>query len=264
MFPSMLNYPQQFDEFGSHGPDTSWEMPCSVIQTPTISDYYLGGVGDLFKAPEPVIEVPSMGLDPMNVVISIISAVDDSVTPQQPFLIAENESSIENGQLLDKVFYECERDLLAKEAIEASLSGIPSVVNIPVMESEAKMNANEELISRKLLQDTANSSCLRLMESVHEAPPRLNFPDPPVIDFDADCGIRRTFSEGDVKTIGDDNVTFLQSPLGLVKAYVSDVRKEKLSRYWNKKSKRNFGRKIKVGTEICPLKRIFTGVAHLE
>ncbi|XP_073314376.1 uncharacterized protein [Primulina huaijiensis] len=245
MFPSILNFPQQFDEFGcSHRPNASWGMPCSLIQTPTISDYYLGGAGDLFKAPEPVIEAPSMSLDPMNVTVSMISVVDDSITPQ-PFVVADNESSIENGQLLDKVFYECERDLLAKEAIEAPLSEIPNIVNIPIMESEAKVIADEELIAGNLLQESSSSSCVRLMESVHEAPPRLNFFDPPVIDFDAACGIRRTFSEGDVKTIGNDKVTFLHSPLGLVKTCVSDARKKQLSRYWNKKSKRNFDRKIK-------------------
>ncbi|XP_073131099.1 uncharacterized protein [Henckelia pumila] len=199
MFPSMLNFPQQFG--CSHRPNASWGTPCTVNPTLTISDYYLGGAGDLFSAPEPVIEVPSMSLDPMNVSISVISALDDSVPPQ-PFVVANNESSIENGQLLDKVFYECERDLLEKEAIEASLSEIPIVVNIPVMEHEAKAIANEELFAGNLLQESAASSCLLSRESVREAPPRLNFLDPPVIDFDAACGIRRTFSEGDVKDRG--------------------------------------------------------------
>ncbi|XP_073020899.1 uncharacterized protein [Primulina eburnea] len=245
MFPSMLKFPQQFDEFVCcHRPNGSWGMPCSLIQTPTISDYYLGGAGDLFKAPEPVIEVPSMSLDPMNVGIPMISALDDSISPQ-PFVVSDSESSVKNGQLLDKVFYECERDLLAKEAIEAPLSEVPSIFNIPVIESEAKVTANEELIAGNLLQENDSSSCLRSMESVHEAPSRLNFLNSPVIDFDAACGIRRTFSEGDVMTIGNDNITFLHSTLGFLKTRVSEVRKEQLSRYWNKKAKRNFGRKIK-------------------
>lgn len=45
----------------------------------------------------------------------------------------------------------------------------------------------------------------------------------------------------------DGNTSLEQSSTVLQpRVTTSEVRREKLSRYWNKKSKRNFGRKIKV------------------
>ncbi|CAA0824679.1 CCT motif family protein [Striga hermonthica] len=138
--------------------------------------------GDLFKPPEPIIEDPTFGPD------SII------------------ESSIESGCLLSEVFYECRKDLLAKEG-----NGMP--------------------LSEDLKIDIPNED---------------RFLDFPVSVY----GMRRAFSEGDIKTLdNNNNISQVQSPAGLPNKVTSvcssEDRREKLYRYWSKKSRRNFDRKIK-------------------
>ncbi|GFP81098.1 zinc finger protein constans [Phtheirospermum japonicum] len=89
------------------------------------------------------------------------------------------------------------------------------------------------------------------MEFVDEARVRPSFLDFPVMDFGAVYGMRRAFSEGDIKTLDNNNngnISQAQSPMGQPKVtsiFASEGRREKLSRYWSKKSKRNFDRKIK-------------------
>ncbi|KAL0299673.1 UNVERIFIED_CONTAM: Zinc finger protein CO3 [Sesamum radiatum] len=243
MFPYFHNFPQQFEDFYcSHKPNVSSGIPSCVIQTSAVSDYNLWAEGDLFKAPEPVIEEPAMGLDPVTAAISMISCGED-VMPTQSLAVSDIESSIQSGQLLSEVFYECRKDLLAKEGNEMPLS---EVLNIKIPTDE-NMTADEKLVAESPFQKSISSSCLRSMECVTEALVRPNFLDFPVMDFGAAYGMRRAFSEGDIKTLGNGNINF-QSPMEqpkIMSAFTSEDRKEKLSRYRNKKSKRNFGRKIK-------------------
>ncbi|KAK4384855.1 putative zinc finger protein CONSTANS-LIKE 11 [Sesamum angolense] len=214
MFPYFHNFPQQFEDFYcSHKPNVSSGIPSCVIQTSAVSDYNLWAEGDLFKAPEPVIEEPAMGLDPVTAAISMISCGED-VMPTQSLAVSDIESSIQSGQLLSEVFYECRKDLLAKEGNEMPLS---EVLNIKIP-TDKNMTADEKLVAESPFQKSISSSCLRSMECVTEAP-----------------------------TLGNGNINF-QSPMEqpkIVSAFTSEDRKEKLSRYRNKKSKRNFGRKIK-------------------
>ncbi|KAA8540034.1 hypothetical protein F0562_026726 [Nyssa sinensis] len=95
----------------------------NLVQTSTISEYDLGGEGDLFKAAEPIIEEPVLGLDPMTAAISMISFGEDVIS-SQALKVADIES-IQSEQLLSEVFYEIEKDLLAKDAIETPLSDSP-------------------------------------------------------------------------------------------------------------------------------------------
>lgn len=165
----------------------------SVLQASAVSDYNLWGEGDLFNAPQPVLEEPVMGLDPMTVAISMISCGDDGISPQS-LSVSDIESSIESGQLLSEVFYECRKDILAKDGNETPLSEVLSI-NIPTVKSDENMMIDE----KSSFQKSVSSSCLRSMENVHEPPIRPNFLDFPVVDFDAAYGMRRAFSEGDIK-----------------------------------------------------------------
>ncbi|KAL0400606.1 UNVERIFIED_CONTAM: Zinc finger protein CO3 [Sesamum latifolium] len=172
----------------------------------------------------------------------MISCGED-VMPTQSLAVSDIESSIQCGQLLSEVFYECRKDLLAKEGNETPLS---EVLNIKIPTDE-NMTADEKLVAESPFQKSISSSCLRSMECMNEAPVRPNFLDFPVMDFGAAYGMRRAFSEGDIKTLGNGNINF-QSPMEqpkIMSTFTSEDRKEKLSRYRNKKSKRNFGRKIK-------------------
>ncbi|CAA2981659.1 zinc finger CONSTANS-LIKE 6 isoform X1 [Olea europaea subsp. europaea] len=233
MLPYLPQEIQQFDDFySSQKPNGSLG---NLIQTSTISDYNLGGEGDLFKAPEPVIEELMMGLDPISAAISMISCGEDVIFPQA-MSVSDIESSIKNGQLLSEVFYECKKDLLEKEAYEMPLSELLDI-KIPILK------ADEKLISEGQFQKSVSSSCLKSME-MHQAPLRQNFVDFPGMDFGAVYGMRRAFSEGDIETLGNGNTSVVGQPK-IISSCPSEDRKEKLSRYRSKKSKRNFGRKIK-------------------
>lgn len=234
MFPYLPQEIQQFDDFcSSQKPNDSLG---NLIQTSAISDYNLGGEGDLFKAPEPVIEELMMDLDPMLAAISMISCGEDVISPQA-MSVLDIESSIKNGQLLSEVFYECKKDLLEKEAYEMPQSEILDI-KIPILK------ADEKLISESQFPKSVSSSCLKSMEHMHEAPLRPKFIDFPGMDFGAVYGMRRAFSEGDIETLGNGNISIVVQQK-TISSCTSEDRKEKLSRYRNKKAKRNFGRKIK-------------------
>ncbi|KZV17187.1 zinc finger protein CONSTANS-LIKE 6 [Dorcoceras hygrometricum] len=233
-FPYFQNFTQEVQQFE--------ELCCSSHKrnaSSGITDYNLGGEGDLFKAPEPVIEEPIMGIDPMTAAISMISCGENIISPQ-PLTVSDIESSFKSGELLSDVFYECKKDLLAKQGNETPLSDVLSI-EIPAVKTDGISNEG-------LFQKSVSSSCLNSMEYVHEASLRQNVLDLPVVDFGAVYGMRRAYSEGDIKTLGNGNINLVQSPLGMptiTSSYTSEERKEKLSRYRSKKSKRNFGRKIK-------------------
>ncbi|XP_057798709.1 uncharacterized protein LOC131014679 isoform X2 [Salvia miltiorrhiza] len=231
--------------------------PSSVVQASAVSDYSLWGEGDLFNAPEPVIEEPVVGLDPMTVAISMISCGEDVISPQS-LSVSDIESSIESGQLLSEVFYECRKDILAKEGNETPLSEVLSI-NIPThVKVDENMMIDEKSDAECLFQKSVSSSCLRSMDNVHETPLRPSFLDFPVDDFEAAYGMRRAYSEGDIKALCNGTINHVQSPMGqprVLSSCISEVRREKLSRYWSKKSKRNFGRKIKVNIKALLLHR---------
>ncbi|KAF8042865.1 hypothetical protein BT93_A1249 [Corymbia citriodora subsp. variegata] len=187
LFPCFQNfYPevQQIEEFCKAQKSTSSLE--NVVQVSTISDYDLGGAGDLFKAPEPIIEEPFSRLDPMTV--SMISGPEDVISSQG--LKASDIVSLQGEPLLSEVFYECKKDLLAKGAIGASIAEVMEM-KVPLMSIDQSQSQENNL-----------------------PPQTLDVGNP------------------------------LQQPI-LFSNYTSEGRWEKLSRYRNKKSKRNFGRKIK-------------------
>ncbi|KAG8381150.1 hypothetical protein BUALT_Bualt06G0092500 [Buddleja alternifolia] len=253
MFQYFHNFPQevqQFDDFYcSNKPNATSGIPGTLIQTSSVPDYNFWGEGDLFKAPEPVIEEPVMNVDPMTAAMSMISCGEDVISLQS-LTVSDIESSIESGQLLSEVFYECRKDLLAKEGNETPLSEVLNI-KIPNVKTDENMVVDENGFTEGPFLKSVSSGCLRSMETVHEheAPSlRPSFLDFPVMDFGAVYGMRRAFSEGDIKNLGNDNICLIQSPMGqpkITSSCTSDVRLEKLSRYRSKKAKRNFGRKIK-------------------
>ncbi|KAL4324115.1 hypothetical protein GQ457_11G032870 [Hibiscus cannabinus] len=191
--PYMHNFSQDFQQFEdgykTRKPNASTN---NSVPISTISEYDLGGEGDLFKAPEPIIEEPAA--------ISLISQG----------LKAADIESIQNEQLLE-VLYECEKDLM----------------------EQAK---------------SVSSGCLSSMEWVQGAAIKPNFLDFPGMDFGSAYGMRRAFSEGDMQTLGNGNVNTARSPPErpiIVSSCSTEDRRAKLSRYRNKKTRRNFGRKIK-------------------
>ncbi|KHG13111.1 Zinc finger CONSTANS-LIKE 5 -like protein [Gossypium arboreum] len=243
-FPYMQKVSQEFHQFKefceTQKPNASMN---NMVQTSAISEYYLGGEGDLFKAPEPIIEEPIVDLNPMTAAISLSFCGEDVIT-SQGFKAADLES-IQNEQFLE-VLYECEKDLMARAVIETPLSEVLDV-KIPLKTDENQNHENEVLCDVPF-QKSVSSDCLSSMEGMQGAAIKPNFLDFPGIDFGSANGMRRAFSEGDIKTLGNGNPSVIHSPLErpiIVSSCSTKDRREKLSRYRNKKTKRNFGRKIK-------------------
>ncbi|KAL8127822.1 uncharacterized protein LOC141721590 [Apium graveolens] len=201
----------------------------------TILEYDLGAEGDLFDAPKPVIEEPMVALHPMIAAISMISTAEDV-----------DIELMQNEQLLSEVFCEFKKDLLANEATGTSLSEVLQI-QIPVETVEIP-TTEEKVLSQINIPKSASSECLNSTGWIHGNSVRDNYLDFPGMDFGAIYGMRRSYSEGDIKTPGNGKVSIIQSPIGQPQIwgkFSSEIRKEKLSRYRTKKAKRNFGRKIK-------------------
>ena len=163
----------------------------------TISEYDLGAEGDLFKAPEPIIEEPVMGIDPMTAAMSMIPCGEDVISPQG--LKVSDIESIQNEQLFSEVFYECKKDLLAKTVIESPLSEVLDI-KIPVERMrETILTAEEKAVYEGSFQKSVSTGSLSSMEWLNGASMRLNFLDFSGMDFGAAYGMRRAFSDGDIK-----------------------------------------------------------------
>ncbi|GAV66204.1 CCT domain-containing protein [Cephalotus follicularis] len=246
LFPYLHNFSQEIQQLEeyckSQKPNASMS---DLIQTSTIPEYDLGEEGDLFKAPEPIIEELVVDHDPMTAAISMISCGEDDITSQA--LKVADIQSIQNDQLLSEFIYECEKDLIAKSAIETPLSEVLDI-KVPGVSTKDNQIQENKLLSDVPFQKSVSSGCLSSIEWVHGASMKPNFMEFPGMDFGAVYGMRRAFSDGDIKTLVNGDVSFIRSshdrPL-IIGNSIAEGRKEKLSRYRNKKSKRNFGRKIK-------------------
>ncbi|XP_027904455.1 uncharacterized protein LOC114164124 isoform X2 [Vigna unguiculata] len=207
-----------------------------------MSEYDLAAEGDLFKAPEPIIEEPIMDLDPMT--ISMMSCGED-VSSQG--LKSTDIDILQNDQFLSEVFYECKKDLLEKAAIESPLSEILEI-KVPLLNIDENSIQENKSLPDMQLGKSVSSGSLSSMEWIRGAAMKPAFIDIPAMDFNAVYGMRRSFSEGDIKTLGNGNMNIVQSPVErpfLICNCTSEERFQKLSRYRNKRTKRNFGRKIK-------------------
>lgn len=161
-----------------------------------ISEYDLGGEGDLFKAPEPIIEEPVVSLDPVTAAISMVSCGEDVIS-RQALKVADIES-LQQEQLLNEVIYACEKDLLEKAAIEAPLSEVLDI-KIPILRTDTSQILEDKPLPDGPFQKSVSSGCLSSMDWMHTAVPKPNFLDFPGMDFGAVYGMRRAFSEGDIK-----------------------------------------------------------------
>lgn len=172
-------------------------MQCNLITTSSISDYDLGAEGDLFKAPEPIIEEPLMGIDPMTAAISMISCGGD-VIASQDLKVSDIESSIDNCQLFSEVFYECKKDILAKEATDTPLSEVLDI-KIPLAKTNDDNLITGDMLSQGQFQKSVSSGCLNSMEWIPGTSMKPNFLDFSTMDLGSVYGMRRAYSDGDIK-----------------------------------------------------------------
>ncbi|CAI9756646.1 unnamed protein product [Fraxinus pennsylvanica] len=120
-------------------------------------------------------------------------------------------------------------------------------IKIPTLKTDELPSSDEKMLPEGPFQKSVSSGCLSSMDWIRDVPLGPNYLIPGM-DLGDVYGMRRAFSEGDIKTLGSGNISLLPSPMGqsqIIGSCTSEGRKEKLSRYWSKKSKRNFDRKIK-------------------
>ncbi|KAF9667344.1 hypothetical protein SADUNF_Sadunf15G0013200 [Salix dunnii] len=246
LFPYMQDFSQDIQQLEEYCKCQKINASVSNLLQTTISEYDLGGEGDLFKAPEPIIEDPPVGIDPMTAAISMISCGEEVISSRG--LKAADIESIQNEQLLNEVFYECKKDILEKEAMETPSLAELLDIKIPTVKTDENNIQENKLLPDAALLKSVSSGCLRSVEWLHGAAVKASFLDFPGIDFENAYGMRRAHSEGDIKTLGNDTTSLIHSPLDrplIINNCSAEDRREKLSRYRNKKTKRNFGRKIK-------------------
>ncbi|XP_062180690.1 uncharacterized protein LOC133885073 [Phragmites australis] len=235
----------------------------NMVQPSLVSEYDLGGEGDLFKAPEPIIEEPLLSLDPVAAAISMMSGSESAMDET---IKAADIGTIQNDPLLSEVLYECEKELMEESAIEETISELLDV-KIPMLQVEEIPRQAEEVLRQvKLptmekekssvpecsLQKSVSSGCLNSADWMN-GPIRPNFLGFQGLDFEVAFGLRRAYSEGDIQNLGANtprpanaaNVQTSCDRLETISDLKTEERKQKLSRYRKKKIKRNFGRKIK-------------------
>ncbi|KAL6620825.1 hypothetical protein ACP70R_035964 [Stipagrostis hirtigluma subsp. patula] len=234
----------------------------NMVQPSLVSEYDLGGEGDLFKAPEPIIEEPLLNLDPVATAISMMSGSENAMDET---IKAADIGTIQNDPILSEMLYECEKELMEKSAIEETISELLDV-KIPMLQvEEIPRQAEEALRQVELramekekssmpecsLQKSVSSGCLNSADWIN-GPARPNFLDFQGLDFEVAFGLRRAYSEGDIQNLGANtprpantaNVQTSCERLVTISDLKTEERKQKLSRYRKKKIKRNFGRKI--------------------
>uniref|UniRef100_A0A2P2KY79 Uncharacterized protein n=1 Tax=Rhizophora mucronata TaxID=61149 RepID=A0A2P2KY79_RHIMU len=168
-----------------------------LSQSSTISEYDLGGEGDLFKAPEPIIEEPVMGLDPVAAAISMMPCGEEVITMQG--LRQADIESIQSEQLLCEALYGCEKDLMEKAAVETSLSEALEH-KIPIVRADQGCVQENKPPSDQQLLKSDSLGRLSSMEWMPSAAMKPTFLDFPGMDFGTVYGMRRAFSEGDIQT----------------------------------------------------------------
>lgn len=170
-------------------------MQSDLGQCSAMSEYDWLVEGDLFKAPETILEEPAMDLDPVQAAMSMISCGED-VSSQG--LKSSDIDVIQNEQLLSEVYYECKKDLLEKAAIDSPLSEILEI-KIPALNIDENFGQENKPLPDVPLPKSVSSGSLSSMDWMHGAAMKPAFLDFPGIDFNAFCGMRRAFSEGDIK-----------------------------------------------------------------
>jgi len=136
-------------------------------------------------------------IDPMTAAISMISCGEEVIS-SQGFKAADIES-IQNEQLLNEVFYECKKDILEKEAMETPSLAELMDIKIPIVRTDENNIQENKLLPDAALLKSVSSGCLRSVEWLHGAAVKPSFLDFPGIDFENAYGMRRAYSEGDIK-----------------------------------------------------------------
>ncbi|CAH8385315.1 unnamed protein product [Eruca vesicaria subsp. sativa] len=201
-----------------------YKLSDQTISLVEACEYGFGEESDLFKAPEPIIEEPMLAVDPLS---------------QEIIELSDLGSLQSDQQLIEKAFYECEQDLLVESPLSEVVLDTKNVSLVSEMDSAVK--SSSVVASHVSVPKSVSSENLRSMDMPQHEDAAIQRFFPLV-----DNGMRRAFSESDIQRLGTRNAGQVQSQLDrIIVSCTSEDRREKLSRYRDKKSRRNFGRKIK-------------------
>lgn len=171
-------------------------MQSNMVQTSTVCEYNMGGEGDLFKAPEPIIEESFSGLNPMMAAISMMSFGNPNISLEG--LKDADFESLQSDQLLSDVYYECEKDLLEKAAIQTPFSEVLDLKSQTSNMDEHQI-PEDKSVPDATLQKSVSSGCLRSMDWMQGPAVKSSILDFSGMDISEVYGMRRAFSEGDIK-----------------------------------------------------------------
>ncbi|KAL7582862.1 two-component response regulator-like APRR5 [Lactuca sativa] len=202
----MFHYFDNFSPDDQHFNDFCHSQTSNSCLISSISDYDLGFKEDLFKAPEPIIEQPLITL-----------CGEDILFPENKFTYLE---SLEDENFMSNPFEEY-KDILAKETSSSS--------EFPDFRTDDSISTKEILYPFGTFTKSMSSDSLISVDEDQMRQISMNFSE---MDLNNFHGMRMVSSEGYIKP----QVTSDQ---------VQETRMQKLSRYRDKKTKRNFGRKIK-------------------
>ncbi|RRT63667.1 hypothetical protein B296_00037270 [Ensete ventricosum] len=251
---TMQGFPQEVSGADQHLlPFTSHEDFVSTVlpgAAPTLgnlvqisfTDYDLGGYGDLFEAPKPTLEE---SLDPITATMTVMPGYGSTITEET--MKTTDTELIQDEDLSCEVFFDCKRDILAKSTII-----VPSAVTVAAVQTEEDMiGAKDNSFAEGSLQKSGSVDYSKVLGV---EPCFLGFTD---MNLEVALQMRRAYSEEDIQILGNSNSVHVNMnivPTFKLLASFEDVKIEdkirerriKLSRYRKKRTKRNYGRKIKV------------------
>lgn len=169
----------------------------NLLQASSLSEYDLGGEGDLFKAPEPILEEPVLLFDPDPAAMSTICSNGNLIIPEASKVTLME--STQNEDLLSEVFCECKKDLLAKSAI-IEPSPEASDVKCPAFQPEMDRGVEEnKSVMEGPVQKSDSFQCLSSADCINGCIVRPSFLEFQGMNLGAAFGIRRAYSEGDIQ-----------------------------------------------------------------
>lgn len=169
----------------------------NVVRSSTVTEYDLGGEGDLFKAPEPIIEEPEMEFDLVAAAISMMSTGDGVIPAEEEIKRAAIDSIGEGNPPFNSVIGE---------------GTSPEQQDAKTLLTEAEKAAGGE----GPMQRSVSSGCLTSEDWRRSGGGRLtrpNFLDFQGMDLQAVFGMRRAYSEGDIQVPPLNFLLELRAPI---------------------------------------------------
>ncbi|KAK8939447.1 hypothetical protein KSP40_PGU008494 [Platanthera guangdongensis] len=189
--------------FDVYAPPTDNIILCNLMNSAPLFEYVVGG-GDLFNAPEPIIEEPLLELDPITAAICMMLNGEDVIAAEAMKVV--DLESIQDDHLVSEIFYGCKKGLLEKSAINESFPE-QSDLKFSTVHVEEDLDIEDWSFREEQLQKSVSSECRKSIELTRDCSLEPNLDGFQEIVLEDACGTRRAYSDGDIL------VRFLQDSL---------------------------------------------------